>query len=425
MQDREKKKLRKQLEAQAKQMESQDGTVLLESILSTCGALLRVAGTLAADTPGPASESVYANYLSMAQRITAFYDSSQAQTETAGAVPGTEALRAMLEYVQTQQKQAAARQEKADALQRQYAEISARNNSLEEQIEKQKREIGLQNDVEAGLKALLEEFAKERLDTQEKINRQKEENASLLSEVTAGKGELEKLETTCAELAGQRDSIAAGIARVQVEIQQIPREISQLLDQYKELEGYLGELQTAETECSLEQQELLRQEIERLTPVVEEYQVATDTLRNRLSSLEGQKIRYDREKRQLATNVTEVIQEAMTDLKSLLQEQESFLDETERTANALSQSILDCQKKRSEYSNWLDADETPLTAMMAIVGLPEGERLRETLDVGQISEVQTTFAQMRQHLEHLDQLLGRCAAAAQEDLKRIRQRANP
>lgn len=425
MQDREKKKLRKQLEAQAKQMESQDGAEMLESILSTCSALLRAAGTLATDTPGPVSKSVYANYLSMAQKIAAFCDSYQAQIEDPGTVPEPEALRAMLEDIQTRQKRAAACQEEANALQRQYAEVSAQNKSLEEQIEHQKQEIRSQKDVEAGLKALLEEFTQERVATQEKINEQKAENAGLLSEVTAGKGELEKLETECAALTGQRDNIAAEIARVQAEIQQIPQETVGLLEQYKELEGYLEELQAAETACSPEQQALLRQEIERLTPIVEEYQVAADTLRNRLSSLESQETRYDREKHQLATNVIEVIQEAMMDLRGLLREQEDFLNETERTANALSQSILDCQKKRSDYSGWLDADETPLTAMMAIVGHPESERLRETLDVGQITEVQAAFTQIRQHLEHLDWLLEKCAAAAKEDLKRIRQRANP
>ena len=271
----------------------------------------------------------------------------------------------------------------------------------------------------------MEDFTKERQLLQAQIDAQKAENTTLLTTVTTAKGELAQLNAERDELTGQRDNIAMEITQIQEEIAQIPQETVALRERYKELAGYLEELKTAEIECSPEQQALLRQEIESLTPVVEEYQVAADILRNRLRSLKGQKTQYDQERHQLSTNVIALVQEAMEDLKTQLQDQEAFLGETERTAQTLAQRLLNCQKKRAEYAHWLDTDETPLTAMMEIAGQPESEQLGKTLDIGQVTEIKTAFTQIRQQLERLDGVLGKCATAAQEDLNRLRQRANP
>lgn len=425
MQEREKKKLGHQLEAQAKQLMTQDDETVLESMLTACGALLRAAGALSAELPGTVSTSVYASYLSIAQRISDFCNSCQIPSAGQTAALDPEALRTALEEVKTRQKQAAERQEEADALERQRVELSADIQRLESELEEGRQELQKQRDVETGLRSLVEDFTKERQLLQAQIDAQKAENTTLLTTVTTAKGELAQLNAERDELTGQRDSIAMEITQIQEEIAQIPQETVALRERYKELAGYLEELKTAETECSPEQQALLRQEIESLTPVVEEYQVAADILRNRLSSLKGQKTQYDQERHQLSTNVIALVQEAMEDLKTQLQDQEEFLGETERTAQTLAQRLLNCQKKRAEYAHWLDTDETPLTAMMEIAGQPESEQLGKTLDIGQVTEIKTAFTQIRQQLEHLDGVLGKCATAAQEDLNRLRQRANP
>lgn len=425
MQEREKKKLGHQLEAQAKQLMTQDDETVLESMLTACGALLRAAGALSAELPGTVSTSVYASYLSIAQRISDFCNSCQIPSAGQTAALDPEALRTALEEVKTRQKQAAERQEEADALERQRVELSADIQRLESELEEGRQELQKQRDVETGLRSLVEDFTKERQLLQAQIDAQKAENTTLLTTVTTAKGELAQLNAERDELTGQRDSIAMEITQIQEEIAQIPQETVALRERYKELAGYLEELKTAEIECSPEQQALLRQEIESLTPVVEEYQVAADILRNRLSSLKGQKTQYDQERHQLSTNVIALVQEAMEDLKTQLQDQEEFLGETERTAQTLAQRLLNCQKKRAEYAHWLDTDETPLTAMMEIAGQPESEQLGKTLDIGQVTEIKTAFTQIRQQLERLDGVLGKCATAAQEDLNRLRQRANP
>lgn len=425
MQEREKKKLGHQLEAQAKQLMTQDDETVLESMLTACGALLRAAGALSAELPGTVSTSVYASYLSIAQRISDFCNSCQIPSAGQTAALDPEALRTALEEVKTRQKQAAERQEEADALERQRVELSADIQRLESELEEGRQELQKQRDVETGLRSLVEDFTKERQLLQAQIDAQKAENTTLLTTVTTAKGELAQLNAERDELTGQRDNIAMEITQIQEEIAQIPQETVALRERYKELAGYLEELKTAEIECSPEQQALLRQEIESLTPVVEEYQVAADILRNRLRSLKGQKTQYDQERHQLSTNVIALVQEAMEDLKTQLQDQEAFLGETERTAQTLAQRLLNCQKKRAEYAHWLDTDETPLTAMMEIAGQPESEQLGKTLDIGQVTEIKTAFTQIRQQLERLDGVLGKCATAAQEDLNRLRQRANP
>lgn len=415
MQDR--KRLRKQLEQQAKQIESQNGAKLMESLLATCGALLRTADGLAAELP-EASEFVYASYLSMAQRINTFCEQYHARNQ-APEGPGAERLRQMLEDIQARQRQAEARQKEAEALQRECVRAAVRNRDMEKQIEDRKRKLSTLSEAESGLKTMLEEFS------EEKISWQREKNQNLLSELTANRDQLEGLNAQYAEMAGEKDRAISNIAQIEAEIRRIPPETVQLLSRCKELEGSLRELQAAETACSPEQQRILQEEIDRLLPIVQEHQVAADTLKNRLGNLEEQKTVYDRDRRQLTTNVVQLIQESMAELKELLREHEAFLDETERTADALSRSILACQQKRDEYRNWLDADETPLTAMMSILGNPENERLQAALDVGQAAEIKDAFAQTQKNLETLDRLLEQCAAAAQEDLKRIKRRANP
>ena len=193
MNEREKKKLARQLEAQAKQLVTQDDETLLESILTACGALLRAAGSLSAELPGAASASVYASYLSIAKRISDFCDSCQIPGEGQTAALDSEALRTALEEIKTRQKQAAERREEAAALERQRTELAAEIQRLESELEKGKEELHTQKGVETGLRSLMENFTKERQSLQEQIDAQKTENATLLMEVTTANGELGQL----------------------------------------------------------------------------------------------------------------------------------------------------------------------------------------------------------------------------------------
>ena len=96
----------------------------------------------------------------------------------------------------------------------------------------------------------------------------------------------------------------------------------------------------------------------------------------------------------------------------------------QNVADTLTENISECDKKRSEYNNWFDADETPLSAMIKNISYPENETLRNTLNPAQIESVRQLFADIRNSLLRLDSIIDVCTQASKEDLQRIKKRAN-
>ena len=174
---------------------------------------------------------------------------------------------------------------------------------------------------------------------------------------------------------------------------------------------------------SVEKQKELQRNIDDLTPIVEENKVATEILQNRKESLERQNTRYDSERHTLTTDLIDIVTESLEQLKSVINEHATFLDETEMTAKTLAENIDKCQKKRDEYRHWFDAVETPLEAMMAEIGQPESAELRKTLNINQVQTVKTCIEEVRRNLMKLDHILSGCAVAAQKDLQIIKRRA--
>ena len=58
-------------------------------------------------------------------------------------------------------------------------------------------------------------------------------------------------------------------------------------------------MQNAKIEYSVEKQKELQQNIDDITPIVEENKVATEILQNRIESLKGQNTKYDSERHTL------------------------------------------------------------------------------------------------------------------------------
>ena len=213
------------------------------------------------------------------------------------------------------------------------------------------------------------------------------------------------------------------VKEIEDSINGIPKEIVALRAKYKELDALLHELQNAETEYSVEKQKELQRNIDDLTPIVEENKVATEILQNRKESLERQNTKYDSERHTLTTDLIGIVTESLEQLKSVMNEHATFLDETEMTAKTLAENIDKCQKKRDEYRHWFDAVETPLEAMMADIGHPESAELRKTLNINQVQTVKTCIEEVRRNLMKLDHILSGCAVAAQKDLQIIKRRA--
>ena len=166
------------------------------------------------------------------------------------------------------------------------------------------------------------------------------------------------------ELRREHDHLAGELRAAQERIAALPEENARLLESFREKETLLHDLQNARETCSEEKQSELQKEIDALVPEVERLKDASDVLSNRLESL------------------------------------------------------------REEYADWFDADRTPLEALLAALPEAESERLRETLDVGELPSVYALLEQLRQGLEQLDGILKECAAAARLDQGRTLRRAH-
>lgn len=408
MQSTDKQKLRRQIEQEAEQIVKLNGTELAVSLLSICNALMRMAENALSDgTSESVSDEVYANYLSFAVRIKHFYEihSKMGDDEK---ISGE--LQEILEDIHT-------RRDAAAALKSQYDEAVTTNEDLQTQIDNYKREIQEQIMVKEGLDKMLEECRPEVIEEQKRIN------DDLFSALTVQKEELRSLKKQQKQLEEEQSGVLEDVRNTEEKIKAIPEELVQLRNKFKELEQILTELQTADIEYSPEKQKELQDRIEELTPVVEENKVATEILTNRKESLEQQSIMYDRTRQILTTNLTDLIISSLAELKSVLKEYERFLEETENTADKLAQNILKCQQRREEYSAWYDSIKTPLDAMIEGLDYPENVDLRKTLDVGQLPTVKNMLRDTRQNLLQLDQVLARCALAAQNDLRRVQRRA--
>lgn len=407
-----KQRLKKQLEQQANQMLTLNNEELLESILASCSGLLRMAEEIMPKKLSePMSSDVYVGYLSLAKRITSVYEKHFATMESQNRF-AFEEFQEVLETVQ-------AKQGEANKAKSEYEEAKVNCEMLQRQIDTYKAETESEKQLEASLQKLLKEYSPEKLQAQKEINEQ------MFSDVTEQKQAFKTLQQQKDELEEEQKKLKREIFETQTQINALPSENAQLLAKYKELSQNLEELKQAEIECSVEKQQELQAKIDALLPTVQELQVTTEMLSNRLDSLQQQQLSYDTSKQQLSTNIVEVVQDALSDLKKALNEHEEVLKATEETAQNLASRLLACQKKREEYQHWFEADKSPLEAMMANLNHTENEMLRKTLDIGQISSVKSMMTQTQRNLEALDKLLAKCASASQKDFEKIKQRAHP
>ncbi len=406
MQNKDKQKLKMQLEQEAKKIINVDGNELVISLISTCNALLKISEKSLDKNDVP--DEVYAGYLSFANRIRSFYELHSGNSDVSGNT--ADELQNLLDMVQ-------ARQSEQDEIGKQLSMAKKANEELQAQIESNKKSLEEQTGIGESLRKMLLDC------TPEMVEEQKKKNDDTLASLNSQRELLSNLKDRQNELLKEKQQAEEEVGKIEEIINGIPEETVALRTKYKELEVLLGELQNAETEYSAERQAELRKNIDELTPIVEENKVATEILQNRKESLEQQNTEYDSERHSLTTDVIDIITESLEQLKSVMNEQTAFLDETETTARTLAENLDKSLKKRDEYRHWLDAAETPLEAMMAEIGYPESAELKKTLDVNQVQTVKTCMEEIRKDLTYLDRVLSECAAAAQKDLQIIKRRA--
>jgi small-conductance mechanosensitive channel len=406
MQDKDKQKLKKQLEQEAKKLVDIEGNELVISLISTCSALLKISEKSLDQNDVP--DEVYAGYLSFANRIKTFYDLHSNNSDV--SENAADELRSLLDIVQ-------AKQNEQDEIAKQLQAAKKTNEELQSQIETNQKDLKEQVGIGESLKKMLQDC------TLEMIEDQKKKNDEVLDLLNRQKKTLDDLREKQSQMLEEKQQAENEVEKIENDISAIPEELVALRTKYKELEVLLDELKNADKEYSVEKQEELQKSIDELTPIVEENKVATEILQNRKDSLERQNTEYDSERHTLTTNLIDIVTESMEQLKSVMSEHSAFLDDTEKTANTLAENLDKCQKKRDEYSHWFDAVETPLEAMMAEIEQPECVELKKTLNIGQIQTIKTNMEDVRRSLMKLDHILSGCAAAAQKDLQIIKRRA--
>ena len=406
MQNKDKQKLKKQLEQEAQKLVEIDGNELVISLISICNALAKISEKSLDENDVP--DEVYAVYLSFANRIKSFYDLHSKNSDVSENT--ADELQALLDTVQ-------ARQREQDEIGKQLSIAKKSNEELQTQIETNTKSLKEQIAIGESLQKMLLDC------TPEMIEEQKKKNDDILASLNQQKKLLSNLKDKQKEMFNEKQQVEEEVKKIEDDINGIPEEIVALRTKYKELEALLQELQNAETEYSVEKQTELQKNIDELTPIVEENKVATEILQNRKESLEKQNTKYDSERHTLTTDLIDIITESLEQLKSTMNEHAAFLDETEMTAKTLAENLDKCQKKRDEYMHWFDAVETPLEAMMVEIGHPESAELRKTLNVNQVQTVKTCMEEVRRNLMKLDHILSGCAVAAQKDLQIIKRRA--
>lgn len=406
MQNKDKQKLKKQLEQEVKKLIDIDGNELVISLVSTCNALLKISEKSLDGNDVP--DGVYAVYLSFANRIKSFYDLHCKNSDLSENI--ADELQNLLDTVK-------ARQSEQNGIGKQLLLAKKANEKLKTQIETNTKSLKEQIGIGEVLQNMLHDC------TPEMVEAQKKKNDDILASLNYQKELLSNLKNKQIEMINEKQQVESEVKEIENNINRIPKEIVDLRTRYKELEALQYELQKAEIEYSIERQTELQKNIDELTPVVEENKVATEILQNRKESLEKQNIKYDSERHTLTTDLIGIVTESLEQLKSIINEHAEFLNETETTAKTLAENLDKCQKKRDEYRHWFDAVVTPLEAMMTEVGQPESTELRKTLNINQLQSIKTYMEEIRRDLMNLDHILSRCAVAAQKDLQIIKRRA--
>lgn len=206
-------------------------------------------------------------------------------------------------------------------------------------------------------------------------------------------------------------------------ISQMPEETKALLEEHDALNATLTKLKKAETECSREKQKELEVQIRALAPRAEKLSEEMNVLEERKSNLEKATSEYDRRKNEIATNLFDLFDEHFSELAAILSEHKSSLTKTKEMADKLRAGFEECKSLRDEYREWFESDKNIMQAMMAALDSSEHNTLCETLDINKTNSVSSLCKQISDALNEFDCILSKCAQAADNDQRIIRERA--
>lgn len=394
-----KEQLSQQLLALSQAIPTLDDESLCTGMLDTCSGLMAV---LCAHLPTDNLD------IDSAEDIASCLDDLQTQmnrlaTATSSAAclqVSTDNIRLMQEQVQLTQALTQREQAAKTAL----PGLTAQNNALAVTVDGLEAAYTLQMELHNTLLNQQEEYS----DTK----RQELENTNnvLMTQIAQKKQRIVQLEQARAE-----NDLA--LQALQAQIDTMPDE-QQLVAAYDEKKTYLDRLTRANVECSLQKQNEVSNQIYELEKSVRKLEADMGILQRRKAELESAKTQVQTQQGQFETDFIEKLRGAMDDLKSIMTNHRQALNQLKDDADALQESIDQCNVIYQNYRFLFHSIHDPLEAIAKASDI-EYENLKKYLDIRVSDKISGLKANIERDLGELGNIIDSCREAVSLDQQNL------
>lgn len=235
------------------------------------------------------------------------------------------------------------------------------------------------------------------------------------------------------ELAAQKrvqDSILEKqqhlIEDVQQQIAAQPEALRELQAEYEQLSQRLEQIIRAETDCSEEKQQELRDQIAEREPISQELTQQYTILHEQSTALAESIARLQAENGAAIEALWPDLVNLVERLRGNVDEKNAQLDALREEALQFTQQVNLCTRKQESLTQWYQADRTPLQSLMDRMGLlreNENHQLLQTMSLQTLGRIGELFAQMESSMEEMDSILRLAVEAVRRDEKYLRLRA--
>ncbi|MGN1249362.1 MAG: hypothetical protein ACI4XW_04715 [Candidatus Spyradocola sp.] len=320
------------------------------------------------------------------------------------------------------------------ALQAQVEDLRAQNKESDD------RAISLQAEIKEWNRQITE--GAKRLETLQAQLRQKEAeyapySVAVLEEIQQQIAQLTErnrdAERQYLELMAQKrvqdtllDNQRQQIEGVQQHIDAQPEQLRALQAEYERLTQRLEQIEHAETDCSEEKQQQLREQITQREPIAQQLTQQHRVLQEQSAALQSTVARLRDENNAAVEALWPELLGLMESLRGNVDEKNAQLDELCEEAQRFTEQVELCANKQAGLTQWYRTDRTPLQTLLDRIGLAqdnENHQLLQTLSLDNAGRIGELFTTVETSLGELDAILRDAVTATQRDEKYLRLRA--
>lgn len=216
------------------------------------------------------------------------------------------------------------------------------------------------------------------------------------------------------------------IEDVQQQIAAQPEALRALQGEYEQLTQRLEQITRAETDCSEEKQQELRDQIAEREPISQELTRQYTILHEQSTALAESIARLQAENGVAIEALWPELLNLMERLRGNVDAKNAQLDALREEALQFTQQVNLCVRKQEGLTQWYQADRTPLQGLLDRMGLlreNENHQLLQTVTLETQGRIGELFAQMESGLEEMDSILRLAVEAVRRDEKYLRLRA--